>query len=128
MDELARIQTFIKVVEAGSFSAAARHDSSISSVARQVKSLEDELGVRLLNRSTRRLSLTEPGRAFYDRVRIIARDLSSAKSEATSFQENVKGLLRVSLRVSAATHNHRAGTSCASRAVPGAEPRYLPDG
>ena len=103
MDEFARIQTFIKVVEAGSFSAAARHGSSISSVARQVKSLEDELGVRLLNRTTRRLSLTEPGRAFYDRVSAIARDLGSAKSEARSHQEAVKGTLRVSLRVSAAT-------------------------
>ena len=103
MDEFARIQTFIKVVESGSFSAAARHDSSISSVARQVKSLEDELGVRLLNRSTRSLSLTEPGRAFYERVSAIARNLSNAKSEAKSFQESVKGTLRVSLRVSAGT-------------------------
>jgi DNA-binding transcriptional LysR family regulator len=101
MDELARIQTFIKVVEAGSFSAAARHDSSTSSVARQVKSLEDDLGVRLLNRSTRSLSLTEPGRHFYDRVCAIANDLNNAKREAKSFQEGVKGLLRVSLRVSA---------------------------
>ena len=53
MDEFTRIRTFIKVVEAGSFSAAARDASSISSVARQVQSLEDELGIRLLNRSTR---------------------------------------------------------------------------
>ena len=103
MDEFARIQTFIRVVEAGSFSAAARQDSSISSVARQVKSLEDELGVRLLNRSTRSLSLTEPGRAFYERVSAIARNLNNAKSEAKSFQESVKGVLRVSLRVSAGT-------------------------
>lgn len=103
MDEFTRIQTFIKVVEAGSFSAAARHESSISSVARQVKSLEDELGVRLLNRSTRSLSLTEPGRRFYERVCVIANDLKNAKSEATSFQESVKGVLRVSLRVSTGT-------------------------
>jgi DNA-binding transcriptional LysR family regulator len=103
MDELARIQTFIKVVEAGSFSAAARDVSSVSSVARQVKSLEDELGVRLLNRSTRSLSLTEPGRRFYERACTIASDLSNAKSEVKSFQESVKGVLRVSLRVSAGT-------------------------
>ncbi|MFJ1260573.1 LysR family transcriptional regulator [Cupriavidus sp. CuC1] len=103
MDEFTRIQTFIKVVEAGSFSAAARRESSISSVARQVKSLEDELGVRLLNRSTRSLSLTEPGRRFYERVCVIANDLNNAKSEATSFQESVKGVLRVSLRVSSGT-------------------------
>jgi len=103
MEELSRIQTFIKVVEAGSFSAAAREVSSVSSVARQVKSLEDELGVRLLNRSTRSLSLTEPGRRFYERVCTIARDLNNAKSEAASFQDCVKGMLRVSLRVTAGT-------------------------
>lgn len=103
MDEFGRILTFIKVVEAGSFSAAARDVSSVSSVARQVKSLEDELGVRLLNRSTRSLALTEPGRRFYERACTIANDLSSAKSEAKSFQESVKGVLRVSLRLSAGT-------------------------
>ena len=103
MDDFARIQTFISVVEAGSFSAAARLGSSVSSVARQVKSLEDELGLRLVNRSTRSLSLTEPGRLFYERVRAIATDLNQAKSEVTSFQEEVKGVLRVSLRVSTGT-------------------------
>ena len=50
MDELSSIKTFIDVVECGSFSAAARRkDTTVSSVARQVKALEDELGVRLLN-------------------------------------------------------------------------------
>lgn len=99
MDELSRIQTFINVVEAGSFSAAARHVSSVSSVTRQVKSLEDELGVQLLHRNARGLSLTEPGRRFYDRVRGVAHDLRNAKSEAQSFQDTVKGVLRVALRV-----------------------------
>jgi DNA-binding transcriptional LysR family regulator len=101
MDEFGRIRTFIKVVEAGSFSAAARDVSSISSVARQVKSLEDELGVRLLNRNTRSLSLTDAGRRFYERVTAIAHDLSSVKSEVKSLQEEVKGVLRVALRVAA---------------------------
>lgn len=99
MDELSRIQTFINVVEAGSFSAAARHVSSVSSVTRQVRSLEDELGVRLLHRNTRSLSLTEPGRRFYERVRGIAQDLRSARFEAQSYQDTVKGVLRVALRV-----------------------------
>ncbi len=103
MSELARIQTFIRVVEAGSFSAAARETSSTSSVARQVKSLEDELGVRLLNRNTRSLSLTEPGRLFYERACQITNDLKKARTEVQSFQETVKGVLRVSLRVSAGT-------------------------
>lgn len=103
MDEFTQIRTFIKVVEAGSFSAAARDQSSVSSVARQVKSLEDALGARLLNRSTRSLSLTEAGRCFYDRMTAIAKDLDKAKSEVTSMQEEVKGVLRATLRVAAGT-------------------------
>jgi DNA-binding transcriptional LysR family regulator len=103
MDEFTRIQTFIKVVEAGSFSAVARKESSVSSVARQVKALEDSLGIRLLNRSTRSLSLTEPGRMFYERVCSVSRDLNNAKSEVKTFQDSVKGVLRVQLRASAAS-------------------------
>lgn len=103
MDEFARIQTFIKVVEAGSFSAAARDGSSISSVARQIKSLEDDLEVRLLHRTTRSLSLTEPGRLFYQRACAFARDFNNAKLEVRSFQEKVKGVLRVALRPSTAS-------------------------
>jgi len=101
MDELGRVRTFLKVVEAGSFSAAARHESSVSSVARQIKSLEDEIGVRLLNRNTRGLSLTEPGRIFYERAVHISQDLNTAKLEAASFKDSVKGVLRVSLRITA---------------------------
>jgi DNA-binding transcriptional LysR family regulator len=103
MDELGRIQTFIKVAQAGSFSAVARNASSISSVARQVKSLEDELGVRLFNRSTRSLSLTEPGRLFFERAQLIAHDLGNAISEVQSFKTDVKGVLRVAFRVSVGT-------------------------
>src|SRR2546426_6327667 len=103
MDDFTRIKTFIKVVEAGSFSAAARDASSISSVARQVQSLEDELGIRLLNRSTRSLSLTEVGRRFYDRSKAIASELNIAKAEVKSLHDDVKGLLRVRLRVAAGT-------------------------
>jgi DNA-binding transcriptional LysR family regulator len=103
MDDFTRIKTFIKVVEAGSFSAAARDESSVSTVARQVKSLEEELGVRLLNRSTRRLALTDAGQRFYERVSAIAYELKKAKSEVSSLEEDVRGLLRVSLRVTAGT-------------------------
>lgn len=103
MDEFTRIKTFIKVVEAGSFSAAARDQSSVSSVARQVKSLEDELGTRLFNRSTRSLSLTDAGRRFHERVSTIASDLSKAMAEVSSLEEGVKGVLRASLRITAGT-------------------------
>jgi DNA-binding transcriptional LysR family regulator len=103
MDELSRVTTFIKVVEQGTFSAAARDVSSVSSVARQVKSLEDELGIRLLNRTTRSLALTEAGQLFYVRAKAIAQDLANAMSEAQSFQEEAKGVLRVSARISTGT-------------------------
>ena len=103
MDQFTRIRTFIRVVEAGSFSAAARDVSSTSSVARQVNALEDELGVRLLQRSTRSLALTDAGRRFYERATAIATELSIAKAEAKSLHDDVKGLLRVQLRVATGT-------------------------
>ena len=103
MDQFTRIRIFIKVVEAGSFSAAARDVSSTSSVARQVNALEDELGVRLLQRSTRSLALTDAGRRFYERVTSIATDLNHAKAEVKSLHDDVKGRLRVQLRVATGT-------------------------
>jgi DNA-binding transcriptional LysR family regulator len=103
MDELTRIRTFMRVVQAGSFSAAARNLSSVSSVARQVKALEDEFGTRLLNRNTRRLSLTEAGRHLYERSTTLVAGLDGVKSELKALHEDVKGTLRVSLRVSVGT-------------------------
>ena len=101
MDDFGKIKTFIEVVDAGSFSRAAR-GMSVSAVTRRVQSLEDELGVRLLNRNTRGLSLTDAGRNFYDRVTGISVDLDIAVSEVKSLQHDVRGQLRVSLRNSAA--------------------------
>ena len=102
MDELLKIRTLVQVVEAGSFSAAARHtDISISAIARQIKALEEDLGVRLLNRTTRHQALTEAGVIFYDRARSILQQVERAKRDASSFQKEIKGLLRVTLRVSA---------------------------
>jgi DNA-binding transcriptional LysR family regulator len=104
MDEFLKIRTLVQVVEAGSFSAAARQtDMSISAIARQVKALEESLGVRLLNRTTRNQALTEAGALFYERARAILDDVERAKRDASSFQKAVKGVLRVSLRISAGT-------------------------
>jgi len=101
MDEFASLRVFIEVVESGSFSAAARRtDVSIGSIARQVKALEDDLGVRLLNRTTRNNSLTEAGALFYERARAVIGELNAAKRDASSFQSTAKGLLRISLRIS----------------------------
>lgn len=101
MDDLVKIRAFIDVVENGSFSAAARkQDVSISSIARRIAALEDELGLRLVNRNTRSLSVTEAGQVYYERTRDALRNLEQARFEAVSFQDEVKGLLRVSLRIS----------------------------
>lgn len=101
LDDFGRVKTFIDVVNAGSFSRAAR-GMSISAVTRRVQSLEDELGVRLLHRNTRGLSLTDAGRDFFERVTSISADLASAVSEVKSLQNDVRGQLRISLRHSAA--------------------------
>lgn len=101
MDDLVKIRAFIDVVNDGSFSAAARRQAvSTSSIARRVASLEDELGVRLVNRNTRSLSVTQAGEVYYEKARAALFDLEKARSEAASFQDEVKGILRVSLRIS----------------------------
>lgn len=101
MDDLLKIRAFIDVVDHGSFSAAARRLAvSTSSIARRVASLEDELGVRLLNRNTRSLSVTQAGEVYYEKASAALRDLEGARNEAISFQDEVKGTLRVSLRIS----------------------------
>jgi DNA-binding transcriptional LysR family regulator len=101
VDELSINRAFVQVVEKGGFSAAARHlDASVTSVARQVNSLESILGVRLLNRTTRRQSLTEAGQVYYSKVTAILSQLEGIKRDASSYQEGVKGRLKVHLRSS----------------------------
>ena len=104
MDELSGLRIFVQVVEDGSLSATARRaHTAVSSIARQVKALEDSLGTRLLNKTTRRQSLTEAGRVFYERAKLILDEFDRAKRDVSSFQNAVKGVLRVYLRTSAAT-------------------------
>ncbi|MGE0768534.1 MAG: LysR substrate-binding domain-containing protein [Hyphomicrobiaceae bacterium] len=104
MNELECINAFIHVVETGSFSASGRMlNKSASSIARQIGWLEQDLGVRLLNRNTRNQSLTEAGRLYFERVKVVSRELAAAKSETRSAHESVAGLLRVALRTSSAT-------------------------
>jgi DNA-binding transcriptional LysR family regulator len=102
MDEFASIRTFVEVANAGSFSECSRRKNiSVSSVARQVTALESELGVRLVNRNTRRQSLTDAGTAFYHRVVDVLSELDLARQSASAYQTSLKGTLRVSIRPSA---------------------------
>src|SRR3546814_20706756 len=84
---------FARVVEAKSFSAAAAElGQSKSAVSKQVSRLEDRLGARLLNRTTRRLSLTEVGAAFYDRCRRIVAAAGEAELAVTPLSQTPRGV------------------------------------
>lgn len=105
MDELRLNIAFVNVVQTGSISAAARAlNTSITSVSRQIGLLETSLGVRLLNRTTRRQSLTEVGQIYYSKTAAILRQLDDLKSEVSSHQQSVKGCLRLHLRASVGNH------------------------
>ena len=101
MDSLSDIAVFVRVVECGSFTAAAeRLDISKSVVSKYVTRLEDQLGARLLNRTTRRLSLTEVGRVFYERSRVGLADIEDAQAEVSRLQSEPRGTLRINAPMS----------------------------
>ena len=100
MDLLAQMATFVRVVEAGSLSAAARDlRLSTAAVSRQLGALEESLGGALLLRSTRKLTVTEAGRAYYERASRILRDVDEAQS-AVRPRPDVSGLVVMSAPVS----------------------------
>ena len=97
MDRMAELEAFSAVAEAGGFTAAAlKLGRTTSSVSKQVRALEERLGVRLLNRTTRRVMLTEIGFAFRDRVQGVLHDLEDAELAVGRLQEEPRGVLRVS--------------------------------
>lgn len=97
MESLSDVAVFVEVVRRNSFTAAAEQlDMSRSAVSKHVSRLEDRLGARLLNRTTRRLSLTEIGQAFFDRSRAALQELEDAKSEVARLQSAPRGRLRIS--------------------------------
>ena len=101
MDRLQALTAFTRVVESGSFARAAeRLDMSVSSVSRQVSELEAHLGARLLNRTTRRLSLTESGQGFYERCVQLLADLDEAEQLVTAASIVPRGTLRVTASIS----------------------------
>jgi DNA-binding transcriptional LysR family regulator len=96
MDRFQAVTAFAKVVETGSFARAAeRLDVSVSAVSRQVTELEAHLNARLLNRTTRRLSLTESGRVFYERCVQLLADLEEAEQSASAGTIKPRGTLRL---------------------------------
>ncbi|WP_434588793.1 LysR family transcriptional regulator [Pseudomonas sp. R4-83] len=96
MDKLTNMSVYVKVVEMGSFTAVANHlDSTVGNVSRAVSALENVLDTRLLQRSTRRLSVTDAGRRFYERCTKILEDLENAEAEASNAALKPRGTLRV---------------------------------
>jgi len=98
---LGEMSAFATVVDAKGFAAAARRlGLSKASVSRLVQRLEDRLGVRLLNRTTRRLSLTEAGRTFYDGAHRMLAEAASAEAAVTQLAARPTGTLRLSVPMS----------------------------
>jgi DNA-binding transcriptional LysR family regulator len=100
MDRFGAIQVFAQVVESGSFAKAAeRLGLSTSATSRHVAELEAHLQTRLLNRTTRRVSLTESGRAFYERSVQLLADLEEAEQEAALAAAVPRGTIRLTTSV-----------------------------
>ncbi|NNK79647.1 MAG: LysR family transcriptional regulator [Litoreibacter sp.] len=98
MDRLTEMEAFATVVDQGGFTDAARKMGiSKSAVSKHVSSLETRLGARLLNRTTRRVSPTEIGLAYYDRARRVLNDAGEADALVSSMQSAPSGLLRISV-------------------------------
>jgi DNA-binding transcriptional LysR family regulator len=100
MDRLVSMAVFVKAVDLGSFAAAAAAlDLSGPMVGKHVRFLEERLGVRLLNRTTRRQSLTEFGRAYYERCRMVLAEAEAADALAADELSEPRGKLRVTMPV-----------------------------
>ena len=96
MDRLTSLTAFVRVADSGGFSAAGRRlNMSTTMVSNHVQALEDRLGARLLNRTTRKVSLTEVGRAYYDRAIQILADIEQADDIAGALQSTPRGTLRI---------------------------------
>ncbi len=101
MDRLTEMEAFVQVVDHGGFTEAARKlGQSKSAVSKHVAALEARLAVRLLNRTTRRVSPTDLGLAYYDRAKIVLNDALEADRMVTSMQSTPTGSLRLSAPLS----------------------------
>ncbi|MEX2455246.1 MAG: LysR family transcriptional regulator, partial [Rhodospirillaceae bacterium] len=103
MDRFEEIQTFVRVAETLSVTrAAAQLNVAPSAVSRRLRDLEDRLGTRLLHRTTRRIALTDSGRAFYARSLRVLSDLEEAETEAADDGASLSGTLRLAVPMSLA--------------------------
>ncbi|MFL6798064.1 MAG: LysR family transcriptional regulator [Xanthobacteraceae bacterium] len=104
MDKLVSIRAFTKVVALGNFSAAARElRLSRSAISKYIADLERDLGVQLLNRTTRSANPTDNGRSYYERCVAILADLEEADRTAAHLQTHARGVLKVNAPMSFGT-------------------------
>ena len=104
MDNVKAIRLFLQAAQSGSLSGAGREFGlSPASVSRQISALEDDLGVRLLNRTSRRLSLTEAGQLYLQRAERWLQDLDEMREEVGQLAVRPRGRLRVQARISLGT-------------------------
>ena len=105
MDKFDSMAVFVKAVESGSFARAADAlDISAPMVGKHVRQLEQQLGVTLLNRSTRRQSLTDVGRNYYERCKIVLAEVEAAEAVARESRQLAQGHLRISASINYGTH------------------------
>jgi DNA-binding transcriptional LysR family regulator len=105
MDIIASMKVFVAIVDGGSFAAAAdRLEMSRAMVSKHMSGLEDHLGTRLLNRTTRRLSLTESGSAFHERSQQIIADVAEAEQVAGATAAAPRGVLKITMPLSYGQH------------------------
>ena len=104
MDRITSMRVFVRAAHAGSLSAAARHlGMSPAMATKHVNALEARLGVKLFHRTTRRLSLTEPGNNYLEACQRILPDIDEAEAAATSQRLKATGLLRMNVPLSFGT-------------------------
>ena len=100
MDKLRAMQTFVRIVDGGSLTAAADAlRSSLPSVVRTLAALEAQLDVRLLNRTTRRIALTDEGREYYERCKRVLAEVDEAEAALSARRAAPKGRLRLTAPV-----------------------------
>lgn len=120
MDRLDAMRAFITVVSEGAFTRAAEKlDMSPQLVSKYVSQLEDHLGVRLLNRTTRRLHLTEAGASYHQRAQQVLHDIEDMECQVGDLQTEARGLLRISAPVSFAIRHMAPLLSEFQKAHPG---------
>lgn len=96
MDQLGAMRVFLRVIQTGSFSAAAREqNSSQATISKKVAALEDKLGVKLLTRTSRELSLTQAGQEYYEHCLNIVQEIDEVEASVRSQVSSPKGTLRI---------------------------------